>query len=78
MLQVLSHIHENKIVHRDVKPSNLLVHDGTLLLIDFGSAADLEPEGMLSRRRGTFRSHILTKKSSKYNQCNSPHSSFRS
>ena len=53
MLTVLDHIHEHKIVHRDIKPANLLVHDGTFLLLDFGSAADLEPlPGLIKRRRG--------------------------
>ena len=54
LLTVLAHVHDNKIVHRDVKPSNLLVHEGRLLLMDFGSAADLEPErnGLIQRYRG--------------------------
>ena len=43
LLTVLNHIHTQNIVHRDIKPGNLLIHDGTLVLIDFGSAADLEP-----------------------------------
>ena len=43
LLQVLSDVHSNKIVHRDLKPSNLLIRQGTTYLIDFGSAADLEP-----------------------------------
>ena len=43
LLQVLSDVHSHKIVHRDLKPSNLLISQGTTYLIDFGSAADLEP-----------------------------------
>jgi len=43
LLQVLSFIHSKKIVHRDIKPGNLLVNKNGLYLIDFGSAADLEP-----------------------------------
>lgn len=43
LLTVLFHVHRHKIVHRDVKPANLLVHDLNILLMDFGSAADLEP-----------------------------------
>jgi len=45
LLTVLDHIHKHKIVHRDVKPANLLIHDSNVLLMDFGSAADLEPKG---------------------------------
>jgi serine/threonine protein kinase len=54
LMTVLAHVHENKIVHRDVKPGNVLVHNGTLVLMDFGSAADLEPikGDLLQRRKG--------------------------
>mmetsp|Transcript_7545 Transcript_7545/g.22035 ORF Transcript_7545/g.22035 Transcript_7545/m.22035 type:complete len:886 (+) Transcript_7545:233-2890(+) len=45
LLTVLDHVHKHKVVHRDVKPANLLVHDRNLLLMDFGSAADLEKSG---------------------------------
>ena len=45
LLAVLDHVHRNKIVHRDLKPANLLVHDSNVLLMDFGSAADLDPTG---------------------------------
>jgi serine/threonine protein phosphatase PrpC/serine/threonine protein kinase len=45
LLTVLDHVHKHKIVHRDVKPANLLIHDSNMLLMDFGSAADLELSG---------------------------------
>ena len=43
LLSALAHVHACGIVHRDVKPENVLVdaHAGTLRLIDFGSACDL-------------------------------------
>ena len=36
----LDALHERKIIHRDLKPENLMLHDGRLVIIDFGMAKD--------------------------------------
>jgi tRNA A-37 threonylcarbamoyl transferase component Bud32 len=42
---VLSHAHEVPVIHRDLKPGNILVaHDGTVKVLDFGIAAILRTD----------------------------------
>lgn len=44
-LQVISYCHKNAIIHRDIKPDNILLPDGVLerfVLIDFGLSFNLE------------------------------------
>ena len=47
MLEALAHIHGAGILHRDVKPGNIIVEpDGTAKLIDFGIAQPLDATAM--------------------------------
>ncbi|MEA2344949.1 MAG: eukaryotic-like serine/threonine-protein kinase, partial [Thermoanaerobaculia bacterium] len=38
LLEALQHVHDHKVVHRDVKPGNVMVSGGQLKLSDFGLA----------------------------------------
>ncbi|MFC6011065.1 serine/threonine-protein kinase [Nocardia lasii] len=43
VLRALAYAHDNRILHRDIKPDNIMVtHDGTAKLTDFGIAVDID------------------------------------
>ena len=47
VLRALHHAHQHLVVHRDVKPSNILVSShGNVTLLDFGIAKLLDPQSM--------------------------------
>lgn len=41
MLEAVSYIHQNGVIHSDLKPANFLMIDGRLKLIDFGIASNI-------------------------------------
>jgi serine/threonine protein kinase len=50
----LGHLHERKIVYRDLKPENVLFHkNGYLLLADFGLATKVDEDKLASSFCGT-------------------------
>ena len=56
LCSALAHMHDRGVIHRDIKPGNLLIRqDGSLKVVDFGLARSLEQLTLRStRRRGTL------------------------
>ena len=54
LLAALAYIRARGVVHRDVKPENILVHAGTAKLADFGNAGAWHPGRAMSLNRTTL------------------------
>lgn len=46
------HLHENKIIHRDLHAKNILINDGRALITDFGISKQLNDTTTNSETRG--------------------------
>ncbi|MEH2404208.1 protein kinase domain-containing protein [Nostoc sp.] len=45
ILQVLTFIHQQRVIHRDIKPSNIIRRlDGKIFLIDFGAVKQISTQ----------------------------------
>ena len=57
----LEHLHEMELVHRDIKPGNLLLsRDGTIKILDLGLARFFRDQQELSPAKGTERAMVGT------------------
>jgi serine/threonine protein kinase len=54
----LSFLHNSKVRHKDIKPSNILIHDGNVLLADFGIARDFA-DAQFHTTDGNLRGTVL-------------------
>ena len=55
MLLAVQTVHEERIVHSDLKPANFLLVEGTLKLIDFGIASAIQNDATSVVRENQVR-----------------------
>ena len=70
IIQALEDIHDNKIIHKDIKPQNIMFDkDNYLKIIDFGISQDLKEKVQYRQDGGTLgymAPEVITKKNYRY------------
>ena len=61
LVLLLKFLHSNGLLHRDIRPSNLVCCNGTLTLIDFGFACKINEKTAYAGSKRTVSNSVLTK-----------------
>jgi CHASE2 domain-containing sensor protein/tRNA A-37 threonylcarbamoyl transferase component Bud32 len=71
LLQILVFVHSNSVIHRDIKPNNIIRRetDGKLVLIDFGAVKEVSTQILDSQEQSAFTIGIGTKGYAPSEQC---------
>jgi serine/threonine protein kinase len=59
MISILKHVHENYVIHRDIKPQNVMEKNGEIYLIDFGLSTVYVDEEKKHIANSGSREHII-------------------
>lgn len=66
MVSALKHAHQKKIIHRDIKPQNILMtHDGTLKVTDFGIAKAVDSSTIVATGNAIGSVHYFSPEQAK-------------